>query len=447
VRATTNPPSKQPRGGDAQPDGGPADHAERYSESATKHAIDSYMPLPKRERHGLALCLSGGGFRAALFHLGALRRLNELGVLTSIDTISSVSGGSIVSAHLAARVGAWPAGAIPDWQATIAAPFYAFAKRNIRTRPLLQRALPWNWRRGSAPVEALARLYQRHLIPGRLSDLPAPPARPRFVFCSSDLTFGVNWIFDAAGPSGVSRSGDYKAGYASPSPDWPAARAVAASSCFPPVFDPLPGGVAAGDLVGGDYDKADRDQLVEAIRLSDGGVYDNLGLEPVWKDHRTLLVSDGGATFDPVRLAGLFWRVGRYTSLVENQARGLRKRWLISSFIGDELDGTYWGIGTPTTRYEEQVRGPARHFTGYSEPLVDDVVSEVRTDIDAFSDAEVRVLENHGYLLAEAAIQTHVPQLVMTPAPVNVPHPEWLDEKRVKEALAESHNRKLLGRR
>ena len=43
----------------------------------------------------LALCLSGGGFRAALFHLGALRRLNELGILSRVDTIASVSGGSI----------------------------------------------------------------------------------------------------------------------------------------------------------------------------------------------------------------------------------------------------------------------------------------------------------------------------------------------------------------
>ena len=48
-----------------------------------------------------ALCLSGGGYRAALFHLGVLRRLNELSILTSIDTFTSVSGGSILAAHLA----------------------------------------------------------------------------------------------------------------------------------------------------------------------------------------------------------------------------------------------------------------------------------------------------------------------------------------------------------
>ena len=42
---------------------------------------------------GLALCLSGGGYRAMLFHLGTLWRLNELGYLPKLDRISSVSGG------------------------------------------------------------------------------------------------------------------------------------------------------------------------------------------------------------------------------------------------------------------------------------------------------------------------------------------------------------------
>ena len=59
--------------------------------------------LPRRERTGNALCLSGGGFRATLFHAGALRRMNELGLLARIDTFVSVPGGSIINAVLATR--------------------------------------------------------------------------------------------------------------------------------------------------------------------------------------------------------------------------------------------------------------------------------------------------------------------------------------------------------
>jgi NTE family protein len=50
---------------------------------------------------GIALCLSGGGYRAMLFRAGAIRRLNELGVLRNIYLISSVSGGSIASGAVA----------------------------------------------------------------------------------------------------------------------------------------------------------------------------------------------------------------------------------------------------------------------------------------------------------------------------------------------------------
>jgi NTE family protein len=52
----------------------------------------------KKPSDSLALCLSGGGYRAMVFHLGALIRLNELGLLPRLKRVSSVSGGSITSA-------------------------------------------------------------------------------------------------------------------------------------------------------------------------------------------------------------------------------------------------------------------------------------------------------------------------------------------------------------
>jgi NTE family protein len=52
---------------------------------------------PRHPEEGIALCLSGGGYRAMLFHLGALWRLNELGYLPTLARISSVSGGSITA--------------------------------------------------------------------------------------------------------------------------------------------------------------------------------------------------------------------------------------------------------------------------------------------------------------------------------------------------------------
>ncbi len=146
-----------------------------------------------------ALCLSGGGFRAALFHLGALRRLNELGVLSKIDTITSVSGGSILAAHLAARLRPWPeqGASFEKWQEKIEAVFLRFVKNNIRTVPVLKRfLLPWNWFRSSTQVKALEAYYREHLTDLMLPDLPD---RPTFVFCATDMINGVSWVFGVAG--------------------------------------------------------------------------------------------------------------------------------------------------------------------------------------------------------------------------------------------------------
>src|SRR5436309_10442819 len=95
---------------------------------------------PKEQRKGKALCLSGGGFRAALFHLGALRRLNEVGLLSKLNTITSVSGGSIANGLLAK---AWPtltpngAGTFTNFEPAYEAPLRDFCSHDLRTGPLL----------------------------------------------------------------------------------------------------------------------------------------------------------------------------------------------------------------------------------------------------------------------------------------------------------------------
>src|SRR3954452_19907026 len=70
-------------------------------EIATRRA-----PHPTRDLRDprLAIALSGGGYRAMLFHLGALKRLNEFGLLSVMDRMSTVSGGSITGAALSIRL-------------------------------------------------------------------------------------------------------------------------------------------------------------------------------------------------------------------------------------------------------------------------------------------------------------------------------------------------------
>jgi NTE family protein len=401
-----------------------------------------YLPPAKEKREGIALCLSGGGFRSALFHLGGLRRLNELGVLGKVDVISSVSGGSILSAHLAGNVTDWPepGDRISDFDRAIAEPIRRFVSKNLRTLPIAGRLLPWNWPKKRRAVDALGRAYERKLTSVRLIDVRE---RPKFVFCATDMAFGVHWMFDTGSFADYRhRVGDYQAGYMKVYPDWPLGKVVAASSCFPPVFNPMLLGLDPSSIRRGDYKREDWDELVTDIGLADGGVYDNMGLESVWNRARVVLVSDGGAVFAGEKDRGLFWRLHRYSSVAGRQGSALRKRWLIASFLEDVLDGAYWGLGSVSSHY------PQHATVGYSEDLIEDVISQVRTDLDAFSVAERSVLENHGYLLADAAARSHLaPGLIEPDAPAaTAPHEDFLAEARVRRDLAQSHMVKVLGR-
>lgn len=402
--------------------------------------------LPKAERQGIALCLSGGGYRAALFHLGALRRLNELGILGQVDTITSVSGGSIFAAHLAvhlaAHTGDWPpaGGEVPDWDHGVAVPLRDFVRTNIRTAAILSRLRPRNWRNASATIEALAARYAAEITS---AGLPTLPKRPSFVICATDMEFGVQWVFD----SRRGRMGSEAAGYIAPLPsDWPIARALAASSCVPGIFPPLPVPNPRGRLTGGTYDRADREERVTRIDLTDGGMYDNLGLEPVWQDHRIVLVSHGAPTYQTFRARLPIWRQLRHIMILLDQATEVRKRWLLDGFERGDLEGTYWSLGSLPSHFPP---GPSRRHPElpvYPDRLVEASIAGVRIDLDAFSTGEIAVIENHGYIMADLAVRAHVPGLIQRDPAPQVPHPAWMDEQRARRALARSGYNTLFGR-
>jgi NTE family protein len=401
----------------------------------TEHGLKTYLPDEKRE--GTALCMSGGGYRAALFHLGALRRLNELGVLSQVTTFTSVSGGSIIAAQLAtflARAEIEPGKPVAGFDAGVADPMRAFVSKDIRTGAALARLHPRNWLIPGAQSEALAEAYAQGPAPGKLADLPE---QPRFVFLASDMRFRDQWVFD----TGARRVGSRSAGYA-PLGARTLAEAVAASSCVPGAFGVVHTAWEPSELEGGEYAEPDRDQLVREIDLSDGGMFDNLGLEPVWRDHETVLVSDAAPSFKPDPKIGWVWNALRQGVILLEQATDARKRWLVANFIEEKMTGAYWGIASRPASYELDSAPEA-----YTYPFIRDFIAPVRIDLDVFTPGEIAVLENHGYLMAEIAVHKHEAGLVSGSWPeLSVPHPEWRDEARAGNALRSSGKTKIFFR-
>ena len=393
---------------------------------------------PATSRHGTALCLSGGGYRAALFHLGALRRLNELGVLARLATVSGVSGGSIVANLLADPRLVFPpgGGVVGGFEDLIAEPLARLTSRNIRTPALLAKVRPWNWTARDAAIRALADELTDAVTWWSTPLRDNVGAGPAVVTCATEIGYGVDWVFEdptAHRPHG--RVGDYRLGYAAPPADLRLADVVAASCAFPPFFAPMVLDGVAMHLTGGKKGLESDDEraaILRRVRLTDGGVYDNLGLEPVWKRHATVLVSDGGGVFRARTERTVVGRTLRILGIATNGGQSVRSRWLHAGYARGALHGTSWALDTVVD---------GSYPRGTTE-----LVNAVRTDLDVFSSQEQHVLERHGYLIADAQVRAHCPELVTEDAPAAPPHDDVADPAVASAALVDSAKRRLLGR-
>lgn len=384
-------------------------------------------------RSGHALCLSGGGYRAALFHLGALRRMNECGLLGHLDMISSVSGGSILAAHLARTVSPWPESdaVFPEWEARVAAPFRAFCQSDIRT-PALAQSLrhPWRLLRHGLDPAGLENAYEKLLTPDSLTDLPETP---RFVFCATELLTGTLWRFERD----AIRS--WRTSNLKPEPGDTIARAVAASSCFPPLFAPMLPTREEGRI--GPVELEGRDPLpASQLRLTDGGLYDNLGIEPAIKRHKVLFISDGGAPFDYAHKDGILTQSRRYFEVLARQVANLRWQEFHRLHRNHDILGGYWAL-THAQPKEDGEPSDGTHGR-YSSRFAQEIIATIRTDLNTFTPVEAGVLENHGYWQADATIKLNMIALAlpMIPEPA-CPHPDLSNETFLREALRDRGRR------
>src|SRR5262245_33577291 len=144
----------------------------------------------------VGLALSGGGFRATLFGLGSLWRLNELGLLASLDRITSVSGGSILAGILAHR---WRElhfqdGVAANFVDVVAARVRQFCAQTIDVGAGLKGLFtPFK-----TAGDFLASRYRKDLFgDAKTSDLPDPRKAegPRFVIYATSLQTGRSFRF------------------------------------------------------------------------------------------------------------------------------------------------------------------------------------------------------------------------------------------------------------
>ena len=358
--------------------------------------------------------------RATVFHLGMLSRLARDRLLEEVSFVSSVSGGSLAVGLLYANNrNRWPTSCEFDER-------IAPEARTLLTRTGTQRsyvwhslALPWRLFRGRAHILA-GILRDKWGISGDLNELPA---KPRWFINATCFETGKNWRF------GQTRMGDYETNYVL-EPAFSIADAVAASAAVPGAIGPL-------ILRSKSYrwHRYVNGKLVEVeprasrYDLWDGGVYDNLGLEPLVKisgGSRAgvdfLIVSDASARLElaPKTLKRSIRPAHRTVRLVDiatDQVRALRARALVGAFATDPTMGAYIHIGNTTAGIYREAGGTVRDV----DVLCDEDVASaatMKTTLRRLSEQEYDRLFRHGFEVADATLSAWHPSR-FEPLPYN----------------------------
>ena len=410
-------------------------------------------------RSKLGLAMSGGGFRAAFFHIGVLAQMARLGLLRHVEVISTVSGGSIVGAlyylHVKRLMEEKSDPEITDQDyltimARLEVQFLQGVQRNVRLRTFLN---PFkNLRMAFADysrTDHIGELYDEYFYrdvfrpekagPIEMRELKIQPkdGKPDFsplseneerihkvpilLINATTLNTGHNWRFEAVRmgepplDGSVQQEIDKKARLRrAPTYDdiIPKQRnielglAVAASACVPALFTPL----AISDL----YPCGIRVQLV------DGGVHDNQGVEGLLDMQCTrLVISDaaGQMTDEAEPSTRTIKVITRSNAILMDRVReeelcttlqtpGLEVAFMhlrkglygkAVSWIGPD------GKPAEDIKVERPPSSSSRSF-GVAEE-VQALLSSIRTDLDSFTDVEAYSLMLDGYKMSEAELQ------------------------------------------
>ena len=379
----------------------------------------------------IGLALSGGGFRATLSHLGLVRFMRDAGILRDVTHITSVSGGSIIAAHLALHWDRY-CGSEQDFDAA-AAELIEFIRLDVRNRivrrfPLgfslrLPRRLAGLSNRRLRRTGLLEYHYEKYLYGDR--SLFELPETPELHILATNLSEGRLCSFNREGLLNIRREQDgfrierVKVGLGTVS------MAVAASSAFPGFFPPM---LLTEKDVGATSGAFGRQSF------TDGGVFDNLGVrmfrflaksgdaEP--RNWDAVLVSDTGKPFEvqsSVEEAGVVRTAMRASDILMDRV------WQLES-------ETFRGSAGFLFARIMDVVDPKEDPTALH-PEIQRQLPNIRTDLDRFSPLEISSLIRHGYCIGRKVCRT-LPAVFGNQLPVNAPWTPQLEPAAAQPAAA-----------
>jgi predicted acylesterase/phospholipase RssA len=364
----------------------------------------------------IGLALSGGGFRATLYHLGLVRFLRDAGILPQVTHITSVSGGSVLAAHLALHWDRYNA-STKEFDA-VAKELLDFIGLDVRNR-ILRRfpfafAIRWPRRLLGLSNRMLTRTglleyhYKKYLFGD--TSLFQLPEHPQLHILATNLSEGCLCSFNRDGlwmmrwqPGSTYSVDRVHIGLAT------VPMAVTASSAFPGFFPPV---ILTGANVGARGGEFGRQTY------TDGGVFDNLGVR-MFRCLEPLLSNGGG--LDGVLVSD----VGKQMAVQNTQSAGgvirtamrasdilMERVWQLElDTFGDTPGYVFAGMDNVVLPNEDPT---ALH------PEIQRQTANIRTDLDRFSPLEISSLIRHGYCIGRKVCRAH-PELFGADLPTNPP--------------------------
>lgn len=394
----------------------------------------------------IGFALSGGGYRATVFHLGVLARFAESQGLEKASVLSTVSGGSLCAGMIHGLNGMrWPTS--QEYVERIVPAAHHLLTTTDLQKDIITRALGSFWTLFGSRADDLSTLIQQKWgITGHLNQLPE---RPRWLINATCYETGKNWRFER------NRMGDYVFGY-SRNTDVPLSDAMAASAGFPggigalefetaskSWFQYTPGGQPGLAPVMEDGSRDPLKVQLEAskaastvqplfpkVHLWDGGAYDNHGLEGVhdfidgWQlGIDFLVISDAAGRskpeayqFGPKSIMRLM------TGIMMDQVRSLRARAIIERFVNHKDRGVFLQTGNTV----DKIIRSARKGQGIPAEVIDAEVARLQPDclddseaqaaaemgtvIRRLTQAEFERLFRHGFEVADLTLSAYYPE-------------------------------------
>lgn len=363
-----------------------------------------------KDKQQIGLALSGGGVRAAVFHLGLLARLAEDHLLESTKCISTVSGGSLAVGLIYTNAGnKWPS-SNQYLDQTLAA---------IRRR-LLTSSVQWSygwrsillpWRLVHGRAHVLASVIKKQW--GIDADIQSLSDRPQWLINATCFETGKNWRFSKQ------RMGDYKTNFVL-APQFPIAEAISASAAVPGLIGPLTLHTKNHSwkrFISWDSENMeDVEQGFKKFHLWDGGVYDNLGVEPLYKPSgglqkgiEFLIVSD--ASMPLLTKKRFKKRFIRLTDIATDQVRSIRARTMYEYFQTQPGTGAYvrMGYSVPDIYSQAHKQAPTQECLDF---LSDNDVRSVNTfptTLRRIKPKEFDLIFRHGYEATDATLSAYLP--------------------------------------